>query len=486
MLMKKIFTLLVMALMAVGVNAQTQLTLGGQSAAGKYSWGWTQTFGASANLYFSSQWGEFNLATEGLTEGAAYKLVVAEPNAKVNLRINAESAQYIAVDKTELTGTVPAGTTSIELQATEAGQDLNVVSFTINDVQTAYATNWGVAMKGGNYTSTGQWAELMLNGAEGKAGQDITITANAAIPEGLTLKAIYSDDSESYPAVTAGGTVAKIYLEKPLKQVSLQAAVGDPVNIDIASVVASFGVWTVAGSGTLLGTSWDTENTDNDMTTTDGITYTLVKENVVLEAGVAQTYKVLKDHAWDVNYGANGVSAGDNVTLTVNETATYTVTFTFDSQTHVITAEAVKTGSGEVGAKTYSVIGWGGDWETDIDMVKGDDGLYTATISNVAAGSYEFKIRVNHDWSENYGVNGAVNGDNIPVTVSENGSDVTITFNAESDPKAITVKVSVATGIATAKVVDLKQAVRYNLAGQQVTEAYKGVVIMNGRKIVVK
>lgn len=378
----------------------------------------------------------------------------------------------------------PAGATAIELQGTQAGLDLEVVSFTIDGVQTAYATNWGVAMKSGNYTSTGQYAELMLNGAEDKAGQDIIITANAVIPEGLQLKAIYTDDSEGYPAVPAGGTTAKVYLEKPLKQVSLQASTGDAINIDIASVVASFGVWTVAGSGTLLGTSWDTENTDNDMTTTDGITYTLVKENVVLESGVAQEYKVLKDHDWNVNYGADGVAGGDNVKLTVDETATYTVTITFDSQTHILSAEAVKTGSGEVGEKTYSVIGWGGDWVTDIDMTKGDDGLYTATLTDVAAGNYEFKIRINHDWSENYGLNGQADSANIPVTVEKDGSTVVFTFNA--DTKEITATVSVATAIKTAKVVSINNGVRYNLAGMQVTSSYKGLVIVNGKKMIQK
>ena len=37
-----------------------------------------------------------------------------------------------------------------------------------------------------------------------------------------------------------------------------------------------------------------------------------------------------------------------------------------------------------------------------------------------------------------------------------------------------------------AKVVDMKPSIRYNMAGQQVTEAYKGVVIVNGKKMIQK
>ena len=479
--MKKFFTFIAAALMAVGANAQTQLTLGGQSANGSWSWGWNQTFGAEISLSFSSAWGEFVLANTGVVEGATYKLVVAEANDKVNLRINNSTeadVKYIGVSSTEVTGTIPAGATNIELQSTEAGARLDVKSFTIDGVQTEYATNWGVAMFSGKFVSTSNWAELMLNGAEGKAGQDIIITANEAIPEDLQLKVIYADDAEGYPAVPAGNTTAKVYLEKPFKQVSLQAKAAD-VTIDIASVVASFGVWTVAGSSTLLGTSWDTANTDNDMTTTDGVTYTLVKENIVLEKGVAQEFKVLKDHSWDVNYGPDGVAGStDNVKLTVDETATYTVTFTFDSQTHIISAVAEKTGSGEVAEKTYSVIGTiNGNWDTDTDMTKGEDGLYTAVFENVAVGSYEFKVRVNHVWDEAYP------SSNYKLTVSEL-SNVTVTFNA--DTKEVKAVAASATGIETAKVVKLQNGARYNLAGQMVTPSYKGVVIVNGRKMIVR
>ncbi|MBQ4387704.1 MAG: hypothetical protein II822_08900 [Prevotella sp.] len=230
--MKKLFTFIVMALMAVGANAQTKLKLGGQAENSSWSWGWTQTLSAQVNLAFTTQWGEFNLATTGLTEGATYKLVVAEANEKINLRINTSGdPQYIAVNATELTGTIPAGATKIELQATEANLDLNVVSFEINGVQTTYSTNWGVAMYGGIYT-TAQWAELFLIGAAKSEPQQITITFSEAVPaDALQLKVYKTDGTEGYPAIPAG-TEAVITVEDAAMAISLQAK--DAYTIKIA------------------------------------------------------------------------------------------------------------------------------------------------------------------------------------------------------------------------------------------------------------
>ena len=80
----------------------------------------------------------------------------------------------------------------------------------------------------------------------------------------------------------------------------------------------------------------------------------------------------------------------------------------------------------------YSVIGTlVGNWDTDTDM-KLVNGLYTATIDNVAAGSYEWKIRQDHDWAVNWGDNGdgtgVQDGPNYKAEMPEGGS-ITITFD---------------------------------------------------------
>ena len=94
--------------------------------------------------------------------------------------------------------------------------------------------------------------------------------------------------------------------------------------------------WTVAGSSDIFGSYWDVTDTSNDMTTEDDIIYTLTKKGVQLEAGVTYEYKVAKNHSWDVNYGDYGIQDGPNVILTVPETGTYDLTFTFSANTHIL------------------------------------------------------------------------------------------------------------------------------------------------------
>lgn len=82
----------------------------------------------------------------------------------------------------------------------------------------------------------------------------------------------------------------------------------------------------------------------------------------------------------------------------------------------------------------YSVIGTlvgGWDVVNDVDMQL-VNGLYTATIDNVAAGSYEWKIRQDHAWTINWGDNGdgtgVQDGPNFKAEMPEGGS-ITITFD---------------------------------------------------------
>jgi hypothetical protein len=143
----------------------------------------------------------------------------------------------------------------------------------------------------------------------------------------------------------------------------------------------------------------------------------------------------------------------------------------------------VLVGGAPVDEKVYSVIGTiEGNWDSDKDMTKGSDGIYTAVFENVKAGNYEFKIRVNHDWAENFGVDGAQDGPNLTVSVPTDGSTITIKFNLST--KTITATVSVASGISTIKNDINANDVIFNAAGQKVGANYKGLVIKNGKKMI--
>ena len=199
-------------------------------------------------------------------------------------------------------------------------------------------------------------------------------------------------------------------------------------NTQLNSIVVTLGgideeivTWTVAGTVPLVDKSWDTTDTSADMTSTDGENFVYTKEGITLEKGTEYKFKVAKNHAWDEAY------PGSDYVVTVDETATYKIEITFNSKTKEVGFKSEKTGSAGEVTHTYSVIGTlVGNWDVDAEMTKDSDGLYKAVFSGIAAGTYEFKVRADKDWSIAYP------GTNYKLTVEKDNSIVTVTFNEET------------------------------------------------------
>ena len=84
-------------------------------------------------------------------------------------------------------------------------------------------------------------------------------------------------------------------------------------------------------------------------------------------------------------------------------------------------------------AKIWNVIGTiNGNWDTDTEMTSTDGVNYTASFPYLSTGNYEFKIRANGSWDENYGEGGEPGGQNISVAVPEDNTGVVIMFNAQT------------------------------------------------------
>ena len=61
---------------------------------------------------------------------------------------------------------------------------------------------------------------------------------------------------------------------------------------------------------------------------------------------------------------------------------------------------------------------------------EGDGTTYSRGRSPCPAGSYEFKVAINHSWAENYGAGGAKGGANIPLVLA---GPATLRFTYDDD-----------------------------------------------------
>ena len=93
--------------------------------------------------------------------------------------------------------------------------------------------------------------------------------------------------------------------------------------------------YTVAGSQTeVLGTSWDPSNTANDMTSSDGVNYTLAFTNRQLTAGNYEC-KVTHYNNWNESWPSN------NYVYNVPSSGVYNITFSFNSSSHAVSVSVV-------------------------------------------------------------------------------------------------------------------------------------------------
>jgi pullulanase-type alpha-1,6-glucosidase len=165
------------------------------------------------------------------------------------------------------------------------------------------------------------------------------------------------------------------------------------------------------------------------------------KGTYTLPASTPFAYKAAINKSWDENYGANAAPNGGNISYTTP--ASGPVSFYYDHATHWVTSDAqgpIITAPGSF----QSELGCPGDWDPAcmrpwLEDPDGD-GTYTFSTTQLPAGSYEFKVAEGLSWDTNYGAGGALNGNNVSLTVPSDGLLVTIAFNASTHE--ITTKVA--------------------------------------------
>jgi len=125
-------------------------------------------------------------------------------------------------------------------------------------------------------------------------------------------------------------------------------------------------------------------------------------------------------------------AAGDALTLISqggnSEEALNTAVEQIDNSIELSASGAVASVS--VPGAFNSEIGCDEDWLPGCEaafLEDQGDGIWTNTFS-IPAGEYEFKVAINGDWAENYGVDGEQDGANIVLTLEED-ADVTFTYD---------------------------------------------------------
>ena len=191
--------------------------------------------------------------------------------------------------------------------------------------------------------------------------------------------------------------------------------------------------WGVIGD--FEGSGWST-----DFPMTEKEPGVWVSDPLELKAG--NEFKVRLNADWTTNYGENCEANGKNIVVPADDTYTVTLdlnnmTLTFVNQEGVL-PEAAPAPEGEAEVEdTWGLIGVI-DWDTDIPMKKGDDGLFRAVA--VIKAETEFKVRANGEWKKDFGMEeGAAKAGGPNIKAEEDGTYL-VTLDPNPDAPVLTVE----------------------------------------------
>lgn len=262
--MKKIFTLIAAAIMAVGAYAQTPITYGGQGDGGSWSWGFDQEFNnGEVSLMATGGYGRFDVC-KGVTPTSGQTIVV-----DVESITGAHQLSWKEAGTEMYSGTLKEGENSITFgegeisdvnilgPATPGDKDVIVIkSVKLEGEQTTYEAKWSYGILASKITQTGQWNEIYLNKVNVYKDLSLTINTKSDIPEffgegddnsvkhGFQLKVKYDEGSETYLPIQGGDGIKSvtIHVGENVKEISIQALNGGAVDnesLDIESIYAS-------------------------------------------------------------------------------------------------------------------------------------------------------------------------------------------------------------------------------------------------------
>ena len=193
------------------------------------------------------------------------------------------------------------------------------------------------------------------------------------------------------------------------------------------SLTGPFQSLTVAGESDLVGSNWNTSNTACDMSSNDGIVYTLTQNNVNLTAGVHK-FKVVANHTWDSQSWP-----GSDYELNINAAGTYDVTYSFNVITQEVSVNTTQPVIYYVKGDDTTIFPNGWNTGTNTAMTDKGDGTYSWESGqfHLAAGtSYAYKV---------WGDDGSWHPSGANATFSSNvQGNYTVTINYDSNNGTVT------------------------------------------------
>ena len=198
--------------------------------------------------------------------------------------------------------------------------------------------------------------------------------------------------------------------------------------LDVVATLKTEDTYTIVGEKDIVNgsASWNLTETANDMTENEGV-WTLTVEGAKLEAGQNYKYKMVKNHNW----GEGEVPAQGDQTLTVEETAEYSITYTYDGTD--LSYSATKTGE-------YTPEPVDGQ-----ELVSGDHKVVIKGVHylNLTENNYVLTIKSEETMAglggSFWSINGVDGNDMRNVTVvEEEGKKLVLTVTSNQDPEIYT------------------------------------------------
>ncbi len=316
----------------------------------------------------------------------------------------------------------------------------------------------------------------------GVSGATKVFIPNTGTPQDITL----------YRVINSKGLDENTYTETFVKSAYIEGKSYSEFDIPgcetLCQAIIYSPVHTYGIVGDLTG-GWDK---DAEMTETSPNVYTLTISGFEVAEPGTYAYKLRSDKTW----GIYELPSSENFYQEFAEAGTYDLTFTANIAENLLTLSvkdvspytlvgAFETG----GAETAAFFGetWAPEYTAN-DMTLQEDGTYTIEFTNVAleAGTIWYKVVKNHGWAITYGMEDKKDG-NAEYVVNEACivNKVTFTFNPAAEGYKVSCEFAdITTGISTVATTAAEQAEVYNMAGQRVMNAQKGLYIVNGKKVV--